>query len=76
MASTDLRIFDVVPATKENPKPEPKLHAVVSVDGDGDTAKRAAKAQLKEAGFTVRSLNWGPNLSGKHELVAYVTKEI
>lgn len=77
MASTSLRIFDVAPATKENPRPEPAPRAsVIQIAGEGDSAKRAAKSQLREAGLTVRSLSWGPTLEGKHELVAYVTKEI
>jgi hypothetical protein len=72
--ATELRIFNVPPVTPENQRPVPTLHSVVSLEEEGDAAKRAAKLNLRESGFTVRSLNWGPTPAGKPELVAYVTK--
>ncbi len=72
-----LRIFELPRSTQANARPEPKEIPSVEVQGEGDVAKRAARAALIEAQFDVRSLNWGPSKTpGKApELIAYVTKK-
>lgn len=76
MATTHLRIFDVEPSTPANPRPQPVERAEgIAIEGAGDSAKRAARANLVMTGHHVRSLNWAPRIAGGAELIAYVEKK-
>lgn len=75
--ATKLRIFEVSPATEANPRPAPFELEEASILADGDQAKKAAHAMLKDQSFFVRSLNWGPDPNPMKPpiLIAYVSKK-
>jgi hypothetical protein len=73
-----LRVFQLPAPTKDDPRPVPKeWEEPITIAGDGDQAKKAAMTMLKESGFDVRSMNWGPdaNPTKAPVLIAYVAKK-
>lgn len=63
-----------VPGSK-TPETKARASGKFTVDGsDEDEAKKAARAALKERGYSIRSLSWAPGSAGVPQLLAYVTK--
>ncbi len=75
-----LRVFEVLPKPKGAVDlPKPVALEPMEVRGEGDVAKREAKAMLKRAGWLVRSVSWSPSTSQgpgpkPDMLLAYVSK--
>lgn len=76
MATTTLQIYDVPPATSDDPRPAPIKLADATVLATDDAAKKVARAMLEDQGYEVRSMNWGATVDpAKPALVAYVSKK-
>lgn len=74
---TKLRVFQVRAGLDVQGKSTPAtLLEDVVLDVDGDAAREAAKKYLSSDDRILRSLNWGPGLDGKAQLIAYVLKKV
>lgn len=69
-----MRIFQVMSPTQIGQAADVSELDAATILADGDQAKAAGKKMLEDAGFLVRSINWGPTAKGDVELIAYVTK--